>query len=630
MSKRMVPVLPVIISCVWYSIGILPLPSAETNVDGAARRTNPVNDLIQGAFDGDSQKLSGLLAEGVEADATIGPGLTAWQAAKFKGHMDIMDLLAKRGADTNRVPPNPQAVLDWYVKQKVGPKSPGVALAVVKDGELVLKQGWGLANLEYDIPIMPATVFDAASVSKQFTAFAIALLIQQGKLSLEDDIRKYLPELPDYGARITLRHLLSHTSGLRDQWMLLALAGKGNGNIVSQADVVKLIERQQELLFSPGEAFLYCNSGYTLLTEIVAKVSGKPFGDFTQEEIFAPLGMTHSHFHTNRQEVVKNLAYGYSPSPGDGYRKGLLNYETVGATGLYTTVEDLAKWIANLQPPQAGQADPLALMQQPGHLNTGEKLDYGMGLFLEEYRGSRLLQHGGAQSSYRSFVLWFPDLRLGVALLSNLGSIDNREVALTAAEIYLSDRLPPIRPATPSSEPPLVKLSAPELDRYLGTYELYWRLTEISRVGDHLEIHEDNYPPEVLTANGNNRFSAGKRWFLFQDSESRTALQFTDNWKENFKRLNTSKEKQPDWGAYAGDYWSSELETFLRISPQNGRLMLELHRQDKVPLRYVARNLFASDSSEYSWFELKFRRDSHEAVTGVRLNSIYFKRCLLQ
>jgi CubicO group peptidase (beta-lactamase class C family) len=282
MSKRMVPVLPVIISCVWYSIGILPLPSAETNVDGAARRTNPVNDLIQGAFDGDSQKLSGLLAEGVEADATIGPGLTAWQAAKFKGHMDIMDLLAKRGADTNRVPPNPQAVLDWYVKQKVGPKSPGVALAVVKDGELVLKQGWGLANLEYDIPITPATVFDAASVSKQFTAFAIALLIQQGKLSLEDDIRKYLPELPDYGARITLRHLLSHTSGLRDQWMLLALAGKGNGNIVSQADVVKLIERQQELLFSPGEAFLYCNSGYTLLTEIVAKVSGKPFGDFTQ------------------------------------------------------------------------------------------------------------------------------------------------------------------------------------------------------------------------------------------------------------------------------------------------------------------------------------------------------------
>jgi len=445
-SRRIVRVLHVVIWCVWYCVGILAVAYTQTNVLGASVRTGPVRDLIQAAFDGDSQKVSELLADGVDANASTGPGLTAWQAARIKGLSDIMDLLVKRGADTNVVPPDRKAVLDWYVKQKVGPGSPGVALAVVKDGDLVLKQGWGLANLEYDIPITATTVFDAASVAKQFTAFAVALLIQQGKLSLEDEVRKYLPELPDYDARITLRHLVSHTSGLRDQWALLALAGKSNGDVVSQVDVVNLIERQRELLFKPGERFLYCNSGYTLVSEVVAKACGKSFGDFMRNEIFEPLGMAHSHFHTNCREVVKNMAYGYSRSNGDGYHKDLLNYETVGATGLYTTVEDLAKWLANLQHPKPGLAAPVALMLQPSRLNDGEKLDYGMGLFLEDYRGARLIQHGGAQAGYRSFVLWFPHLQLGVALLSNLGFLDNRQLAITAAEIFLEDRLQPVEP----------------------------------------------------------------------------------------------------------------------------------------------------------------------------------------
>jgi CubicO group peptidase (beta-lactamase class C family) len=618
------------IPLIWYSLGILSAAVAQTNGAETAPSINSTNDLIQAAFEGDSQKISRLLAEGVEVNANTGPGLTAWQAARIKGHRDIMDLLVKKGADTNAVSPNPKAVLDWYVKQKVGPGSPGVALAIVKDGESVFEQGWGLANLEYDIPITPATVFDAASVSKQFTAFAVARLIQQGKLSLEDDIRKYLPDMPDYGTTITLRHLLSHASGLRDQWTLLALAGKPNGDVVSQADTLNIIERQRELLFRPGERFLYCNSGYTLLSEIVAKASGKPFGDFTRDEIFEPLGMTNSHFHTNCHEVVKNMAYGYSQSNGDNYRKGLLNYETVGATGLFTTVEDLAKWIANLEHPKPGLASPLELMQQPGRLNSGEKLDYGMGLFLEDYRGARLIQHGGAQACYRSFVLWFPDLHLGVALLGNLASLDNREIAITAAEIFLGDQLQPVKPTNPGAEWPTVKLSPRELDRYAGIYELYSRLTEISRVGDHLRILEDNYPPEVLTANGNGRFSSGTRTFIFQVAKSGPASEFTDNWKENFKRLEATEEKQPDLNAYAGDYWSSELETFLRISRRKARLMLGFRPQGEVPLRYVARNLFVSASDQNWWFELKFQRDSKKAVGGVRLNGILFKRRQLE
>jgi CubicO group peptidase (beta-lactamase class C family) len=172
--------------------------------------------------------------------------LTAWQAAKVKGHADIMDLLAKAGADTHAGPPKAEAILDWYVKEKVGPGSPGLALAVVRDGNLVFKQGWGMANLEYDVPITPTTVFHVASVSKQFTAFAIARLIQQGKLSLEDDVHKYLPELFDFGCKVTIRQLLQHTSGIRDQWQTLALDGWRLDDVITQEPILRLLFRQKE------------------------------------------------------------------------------------------------------------------------------------------------------------------------------------------------------------------------------------------------------------------------------------------------------------------------------------------------------------------------------------------------
>jgi CubicO group peptidase (beta-lactamase class C family) len=615
--------------CVWcFCAGILSVAWAETNAVTIPPRADLARDLVFASLDGDNQKISLLLSNSIDVNARTGPGLTAWRAANITGHADSMDLLVKRGSDTNVVIPKPELILDWYVNQKITAESPGLALAVIRDGDVVFKKGWGLANLEYDIPVTPATVFHVASVSKQFTAFAITRLIQQGKLSLDDDVRKYLPEMHDFGTKITLRNLLFHTSGLNNQWTLLVLAGERNGDVVTQSDIMKLLENQTELRFKPGEKFEYCNSGYTLLSEVVAKVSGKSFVDFSRDEIFEPLGMTNSHFHTNSLEIVKNMAYSYYPSVGGGYHKNILNYETVGATGLYTTVEDLAKWIANFQNPRAGDAVPLAMMQESGRLNSGKKTGYGMGLFIEEFRGARLIQHGGADASYRSFVLWFPDLRLGVALVSNLGSINSREIALTAAEIYLGDQLQPLKPTEPDIEIPSVQLSPAELDRYVGKYEFYDGsfIREIYRVGNHLESRENNDPASVLAAKGNNRFDAGEGWMVFQDKASGVALQFTNNWGEVFDRISSPKESQPDLSAYVGDYWSAELETFLKIHLRDGQLVLELHRHGDFPLRYVTRNIFATASSEYWWFEVKFQRDSKETVTGLRLNTLHFKR----
>lgn len=621
------------VSCAcWFCFGLVFLTHAETNSVAVPSKMDCVKELVEASFDGDIQKISLLLTNGIDVNSSLDQGLTAWEAAKIKGRTEIMALLAKHGAKTNAPRSKAEAVLDWYVKQKVKEGSPGLALAVIRDGNMVFKRGWGLASLEYNVPITPATVFHVASVSKQFTAFSIALLVQEGKLSLDDDIRKYLPEMHDFGTKITIGHLLGHTSGLGNYLMLLPLTGERPGDVVTQDDVTKLVRNQSELMFSPGEKFAYSNSGYVVLSEIVAKVSGKSFADFTRDEIFMPLGMTNSHFHTNSREIVRNFAYCYYLT-GDGvYQHDILNYEVVGSTGLFTTAEDLAKWIASFQKPKPGWTAPQAMMQVTGHLNNGEDTGYGMGLFIEKYRGARFIQHGGADASYRSFVLWFPDLHLGVALVSNFASIDSREVALTAAEIYLDGKLSPVEPPQPEHELASVRLSPAQLSKYVGKYEFYSGavISDISRVGDHLEIREDNDAPFALVFNGNNKFSAGKRFMAFQGLDSGAALQFTNNWKERYQRITSTVETKPDLSAYAGDYWSDELETFLRIHLRDGRLVLELRRHGEIPLRYVARDILATASKEDWWFEVKFQRDDKEAVTGLRLNSILFKKRSLE
>ena len=235
--------------------------------------------------------------------------------------------------------------------------SPGCALSVIKDGHIVYKHGYGMANLDHNVTITPSTVFHVASMSKQFTAASILLLAQQGKLSLDDDVRKYVPELPDFGSRITIRHLIHHTSGLRDQWDLLELAGwRYSLDLITDEDVMSVITRQKDLNFKPGEKHVYCNTGYTLLAIIVKRVSGMSFREFTTKNIFDPLGMANTHFRDDHAEIVKGNAYGYEAEKGKSFRLSLTNFDTVGATSLHTTVEDLALWDENFYHPRVGGA----------------------------------------------------------------------------------------------------------------------------------------------------------------------------------------------------------------------------------------------------------------------------------
>src|SRR5215831_16632834 len=256
------------------------------------------------------------------------------------------------------------------------PDSPGCALAVIKDGRVIYERGYGMANLEYNIPISPTSVFYAGSVSKQFAAMSIALLARQGKLNLDDNIHKYLPELPDYKPPITIRHLIHHTSGLRDGWELIGLAGRRTDDPYDMADILELTKRQQELNFTPGTRHLYSNSGYWMLGLIVERASGQTLAQYAEDNIFKPLGMSHSRFNDDHTTILKNRAVGYAPRREGGFRLDIVNNDLVGAGGLWTTVEDLSLWDQNFYSGKVGGPSLIKELLTPGTLNSGERLNY--------------------------------------------------------------------------------------------------------------------------------------------------------------------------------------------------------------------------------------------------------------
>lgn len=355
----------------------------------------------------------------------------------------------------------------------------GAAVAVVKDGKVVFKKGYGTANLEYDIPISTKTIFNIASVSKQFTAFAIYLLEKQGKLSLEDDVRKYIPEIPDYGNVIKIKHLLAHTSGIKDQASLVSLAGWRSGDVVTTENILRFISRQKELNFEPGTRFLYSNSGYTLLAEIVKKISGQSFAEFTKQNIFKPLEMNDTQFNDDYERILKNRADSYELENGV-IKKKTLNDSSVGASNLYTTVEDMAKWALNFENAKVGDAELIKRFNEPSLLNNGERVvwaafgdDIGYhakGQIHWNYRGTKQISHGGHTAAFRTSFWRFPEQRVAVIALSNDEHFEQVKDVTAIADLYLKNLKP-----NPSSSPvaaankPIEKSNA-DLKDYEGRF----------------------------------------------------------------------------------------------------------------------------------------------------------------
>ena len=505
--------------------------------------------------------------------------------------------------------------------------TPGCALSVIRSGRIIYKRGYGMADLDHDVPIRPETVFHVASISKQFTDAAIVLLAQEGKLSLDDEVRKYVPELPDFGKPITIRQLIHHTSGLRDQWSLLGLAGwRYSLDLITDQDVLDVMSAQKDLNFQPGEKHVYCNTGYTLLAQIVKRVSGKSLREFTTERIFEPLGMTSTHFRDDHAEVVKHIAYGYERGKGEGeFRLSVTNFDTAGATSLLTTVEDLALWDENFYAPRIGGEALTRQMLTKGKLNNGEELDYAFGLQYGKYKGLPTIDHGGADAGYRADLLRFPDQHFSVACLCNLAQTNPSDLARKVADIYLAAELKDAPGKTAPEAEKTVSLPAQQLAAFAG---LYWNKDEenaINVVFKEGKLSMVFSPEDIfeMKPTAENRFHLSglpiTMEFKSVQAGAPPSMFFRNDSGGNPHTLDLMQQFKPDQAqltAFAGSYRSEEIEPVYRVVVEDGSLVLKRLKSKPDKLAPTIADYFSSSSGS-----LHFVRDTQGRVTGFVLNA---------
>jgi CubicO group peptidase (beta-lactamase class C family) len=489
--------------------------------------------------------------------------------------------------------------VDQLFAQWAGPDSPGASIAIVQNGKIIYSQGYGAANLEYGVPNSPATVFPLASVSKQFTAFAIYLLVQDGKLSLDDDVRKYLPKLHDFGKVITIRQLLHHTSGVRDHWNLLILAGWRPEDQITDDDVARLLFQQTELNFAPGDRFLYSSSGYTLLAMVVKQVSGKTLPEFAKERIFDPLGMAHTHFQDDYGIVVKDRAYSYARQPDGKYQYVALS----SSSSLFSTVGDLARWDESFYTGEVGGPALLAQMQEKGKLNNGNEIDYASGLEIGKYCGLRTIEHAGGDAAYRTNILRFPDQRFSVVVLANAGDVNATALSFKIADIYLEDRLQPTPDKPSLGDKPEVTIDPKVLDAYVGDYELQDELrpgfiVSFSKDKDHLVARATGQSslPMYAVSNTAFRLRVVPAEVVFDDptegGKTQNAILHQDGASLPMRRILITQPTAERLKAYEGQFYSAELGVTYDVFVRDGALKVHYPRGD-IDLEPIGNDAFA-------------------------------------
>ncbi len=514
------------------------------------------------------------------------------------------------------------------------PDSPGCSLAVIKDGKIVYKQGYGTADLEHEIPISPQTIFHAGSIAKQFTALAVTMLVQKGKLSLDDDIRKFLPEMPNYKTPITVRQLLWHTSGLREQQDLLWLAGWRREDLQTESDILALVARQKELNFNPGEEFSYSNTNYNLLSVIVSRVTGQNFADYVKANIFAPLGMNHTLVKSDFALIIKNRAIAYLPRQEGGFANSTFSYEFSGSTNLNTTVEDMALWDQNFYSKAVSGSKALEQMLVPGSLNDGTKTGYGFGINIGSYKGLKTIGHGGADPGYLADWIQFPEQRFSVVCLCNNFRLNPAALTRQIADIYLADKFVQSSGTTNNSAAAAtvqrVQMSDQQLAKVTGLYLNTVDGTTLRRllVKDGKLIYSRAVGNESeLIPIGESRFrlvtNSSKIEVVIkpeQAKQRRQMLLIVDDQKPIvYESVSEASYSPKQLNEFAGNYYSDELDTAYKIVADGEKLIVKTNKTDFIP-PLVSR--FANGFADEAGFgvTVKFVRDKSNRVTGFLIN----------
>jgi CubicO group peptidase (beta-lactamase class C family) len=493
------------------------------------------------------------------------------------------------------------------VFSKYSTSTPGCAVGVATGGGTpVLAKGFGMADLEHGVAIGPDTIFEAGSVSKQFTAAAVMLLARDGKLSLDDQVRKYVPELPDYQSPLTIRHMLTHTSGLRDWGSVAAIGGSPRGSrAYTHAHVLEIVSRQKALNFPPGTRWSYSNTGFNLAAIIVERVGGLSFQEFTRTRLFQPVGMTHTSWRDDYTRIVKGRAQAYDERDG-AYHIDMPFESVYGNGGLLTTVGDLLKWNEHYDAPPPGDAAMIAEQQTPGRFNDGRPHGYGLGLFIDTYKGLHEVSHSGSTGGYSAFLTRFPEQRVSVAVLCNASGAPATEYAHQVADLYLGDRL------KSSGAKATHALTSAELDAFAGLWkdDTTGLPFTIVREQDGLVIFRTvrlfaSSPTRVVTEEGRDELQLDGH-----------GLRHTDPYGtvESLTRTKPAQYTDEQLSAFVGTYASDDAETVLRAAIENHALVLKRRPATTIKLTPLYPDAFTAGSGLGT---VIFRRDANGRLSEL-------------
>lgn len=539
----------------------------------------------------------------------------------------LITLLIQSNVGMGQIPES--AAIDsivWDTKWNK-PTDPGYALGIFRDGKMYYGRGYGLANLEYNIPISTKSVFRIASVSKQFTAACIVLLVERGQLRFDEKLHNFFPQFPNYAKGITIGHLLHHTSGLRDYQTLANLKGLTNENYYSDQDIIRWLTRQKALIHKSGEQYRYCNSGYWLLAKIVEKITETDFVDFARTEIFTPLKMNDTHYHDDFRRVVRNRATGHAPATsGYGeYEIRETNLVHIGNSGVYSSVDDLKKWDDAYYDSTVFSKDFWSMMIQKGVLENGDEVKYAGGLNIFTYKGLRVIGHGGSlgsQAGFRSQFIRFPDQRLSIVILANRSDADPWSASGKIADILLKDEFK--LKHTPSEIVETIRIESGELSQFTGHY---WNREKESRCvitikndtlryedtmkGSYTLIPTDKYE---FYKRGNNQ---QKIKFRKEDDGSWTLLEVSEGQIEVVLPFEPRQYTFNELDKFLGDYYSEELETSYHLKLGSHKLVLSINNRFVSDLQPISENMFLThdngvfyfkenDQGEISGFDLEY------------------------
>lgn len=527
---------------------------------------------------------------------------------------------------------DPRKRVDQIMARYDGDDSPGAAVQVWRDGRTMYSKAWGMANLAYGIPFEPDTRTNIGSTSKQFTAFAVMLQADRGLLSLDDDIRKHVPELPEFEHTITVRHLITHTSGLREFLNLLVMSGRriDHGDWIDRSEIIEIVRKQPALQNVPGAEWNYNNTAFGLAALIVERTSGQDFPTYMRENVFEPLGMSRTLVRASPEQIVPERSEGYTPG-GDGFRETGDLGGAVGAGAVYSTVEDLQTWVENFRTPRVGSAGIFEQMMTSYVLDDGEETGYGYGLMLDEQQGLRRVHHGGADVAHRSMLAYYPDIRAGITVQSNHAGF-NSAVAFELAEAFFSDAMEPEDAAgAEGGDFDLASWDPEEFDDFVGRYSLDEApgfILTFTREDQTLYTQATGQQRIEVRPVSDSTFALvgveASVTFHRDEGGAVTGATLDQNGLHPATRLDGGEASEgwkpgaDELAEYVGRYFSEELETFYTLSLADGVLHLVHLRMDDADLapgdevdRFTGANL-----------RFDFERDRNGQVIGFYLSNV--------